>query len=139
MADLTPNEGLNRLGQLIYNEHKSTLVLYLITNTAGSLNAQSVFADLTFPTPGAGGGSASFAFATGADWTITDGVLTYPGTIIFENTGTANWTGDVTGVALCDVDSGRGSAILHQHDFSFGASTMTPSDKIRIDLLTDLA
>lgn len=127
----TPNEGRDRISDKVYD---ANTLLALYTNLAGSLDENTVFADLVEPT-GTGYARASMS----GDWNETDGVVTYdhgtPDDVEFFNSnaiGGANWSLPVTGAALLDVRSGV-TSILHFVDAP-NAVTMTPQKRLRIDV-----
>ena len=117
----TPFEGRDNI---IATRVYTGLEMRLYTNTSNSLTDASVLADLTYPS------GTGYAHQSIADsWSSSNGVVTHPTNVQFENTGGTNWTGDVTGAALTD-----GTYILHFKDLTLGTVTMTPGDILEIDL-----
>ena len=125
----SPLEGFdNIVGPRVYT---NTLTLRCYVNTADSLSAASVLADIVEPT-----GTGYAPIILNGTWTWNSGVGTYdhgtPDDPQFENTnpeGGANWSQAVTGQFMTD-----GTYILHFMDLSDGAVTMTPGKKLRADL-----
>lgn len=122
----TPHEGKdNVVVPAVY----TGLQLVLYTNTADSLDEDTVLADLTQPTGETGYGAITLSGV----WSSTDGVVTYdhgtPDDPAFENTGGSNWSVQPTGAAITD-----GTYILHFKDFADGAQTVQPGQKVIIDL-----
>ena len=130
----TPNEGRdNIISERVYTT--GTLDLRLYVNTANSLDADTVFADLTEPT---GTGYAPVSL-TGV-FSEADGVVTYdhgtPDDVVFENgnaEGGANWSQPIRGVAMTD-----GTYILHFQDLTSEVN-MTPGKKLTVDVSTLIA
>ena len=126
----TPNEGRDKIiSDRVYTS--GTLDLRCYVNIADSLDATTVFADLTEPT---GTGYAPISL-TGV-FSETDGVVTYDSDPIFQNTeagGGSNWSQDVTGIAMTD-----GTYVLHFQDL-VAPRTMTPGYKLKVDLSTLIA
>lgn len=124
----TPYEGRDNI--IVPAVYTSGLKLGVYTNTAGSLSASTVLANITQPT-GAGSGDKTL----NGTWSSSNGVITYddgtPDNPIFENTDSGNWSADVTGIFLHN-----GTYILHFKDLSSGAVTMTPGDQIEVDIST---
>jgi hypothetical protein len=107
----------------------------LYVNTANSLDADTVFADLVEPT-----GTGYAPITLSGVFSETDGVVTYdhgtPDDASFENTnaeGGDNWSQAITGVAMTD-----GTYVLHFQDLA-SPVTMTPGKKLTIDLSTLIA
>lgn len=126
----TPKEGLDLIGSRVYvNGSDMTLIAY--TNTADSLDQDTVYADLTQPTS-ANGYAPILLDGT---WTTADGVVTYVHSTPTHPTWTAtgSWSAAVTGVAIV-----YGSTIVHFKDL---ASTFTAANNRRlvVDLDTVLA
>lgn len=123
----TPNEGRdNIIAPRVYD---GTLSLGLYTNTADSLDEDSVLADLTQPT---GTGYALVPLA--GVFQSADGVVTYdhgtPDDVIFENThATNNWSAPVVGAFVTD-----GTYLLHFQDAPEAPITMTPGKKFLVDI-----
>ena len=105
----TPKEGRDKIiSDRVYTS--GTLDLRCYTNTANSLDADTVFADLVEPT-----GTGYGAITLNGVFSETDGVVTYdhgtPDDPEFENTespGGSNWSAAVTGIAMTD-----GTYVLH--------------------------
>lgn len=97
-------------------------------NTADSLSATTVFADMTEP---AGTGYAAYTLS--GTWASTNGQVTYddgsPDDYIFENTGGSTWTGgDVQGAWLTD-----GVYVLHFKDLA-NPKEFVPGAQLQIDI-----
>lgn len=130
----TPNEGRDGIiSDRVYTTN--TLDLRLYVNLADSLDATSVFADLTAPT-----GTGYAVISLNGVFSESNGVVTYdhgtPDDPEFENTepvGGSNWSNPITGVAMTD-----GVRILHFQDL-LAPVTMTPGKKLRVDLSTLIA
>ena len=126
----TPKEGLDLIGTRVYIDGADlTLVAY--TNTADSLDADSVYSDLTQPTS-----SNGYApILLNGTWTATDGIMTYvhstPTNPQWDATGT--WSAVVTGVAIV---SGT-STLVHFKDLT-SAFTAASGKKLAVDLDTVL-
>ncbi len=104
----TPKGGLNDIADLAYISGPDlTLVCY--TNTANSLGADTVAADLVQPTQANG----YAPIVLDGTWSSTDGVLTYTHSVGTHPrwTATSTWSGTVTGVAMI-----RGSMVRHFRD-----------------------
>ena len=131
----TPNEGRDFIiSDRVYTT--GTLDLRLYVNTADSLDANTVFADLTEPT-----GTGYAPITLNGVFSETNGVVTYdhgtPDDPIFENTeggGGSNWSQPITGVVMTD-----GTYILHFSDLVGGSVTMTPGYKLRVDVSSLIA
>lgn len=130
----TTKEGIdNIISDRVYTA--STLDLRCYANTANSLDADTVFADLTEPT---GTGYAPISLV--GVFSETDGVVTYdhgtPDDPEFLNTnaaGGSNWSNPITGIAMTN-----GVYVLHFVDL-LTAVTMTPGKKLRVDISTLIA
>ena len=109
------------------------LDLRLYTNTADSLTASSVFANLTFPS-----GTGYATITLNGTWSSSNGVITYDhGTPDDPSwTATDTWTGgNVVGIAITDA-----TYLLHWKDLSLGPQTMTAaSPPLVVDLSTFIA
>lgn len=94
----TTYDGLDEIGFQAYDQPPADYVLVLYTNTANSLDQNTVTSDLTQPT--ATNGYAPITLD--GSWTFTNGVIGYthstPTHPKFTATGT--WSGTVTGAAL---------------------------------------
>ena len=127
----TPKEGLDLIGDRAYVAGADlTLVAY--TNTANSLDADSVYATLTQPTS-----SNGYApILLDGTWTSTDGIMTYVHSTPTHPTWTATgaWSATVTGIAIV---SGT-STLVHFKDLSV-AFTAANGRKLAADLDTVLA
>lgn len=117
----------------VYN---NTLTLRLYVNVQDSLDATTVFADMTEPT-----GIGYAPITLNGVWSSSDGVITYdhgtPDDPVFENTnseGGANWSNPITGVWMTD-----GVSVLHFQDLVVSSVTMTPGYKLRVDISTLVA
>lgn len=122
----TPYEGRDNI---IVPRVYTGLELRLYTNTANSLDASTVLADLTYPS---GTGYAPLSLA--GVYSSTNGVVTYDDGTPDDPRFTAgsNWTGgDVVGVVMTD-----GTYILHFKDLTAGPVTMLTSDVLIIDIST---
>ena len=127
----TPKEGLDLIGERTYvNGADLTLIAY--TNTADSLNADSVYADLTQPTSANG----YAPILLNGTWTATDGIMTYVHSTPTHPTWTATgtWSATVRGVAIV---SGT-STLVHFKDLSV-AFTAANGRKLAVDLDTVIA
>ena len=130
----TPKEGRdNIISDRVYTT--ATLDLRLYVNTADSLDADTVFADLVEPT-----GTGYAAISLTGVFSEADGVVTYdhgtPDDPVFENTnaaGGANWSQAITGVAMTD-----GTYVLHFQDLVTPV-TMAPGKKLKIDISSLIA
>jgi hypothetical protein len=118
----TPNEAKdNVIGPAIY---ASGLSCGLYTNTANSLSAASVLADITEPS-----GTGYTRVNLNGTWAYNNGVVTHTPNATFENTGGSSWTGDITGAFITD-----GVYLIHFLDYSAGATTMTAGKVIDVDI-----
>lgn len=130
----TPNEGRdNIIASRVYTT--GTLQLRLYVNTADSLSAATVFADMTEPT-----GTGYAPLTLSGVYTSSNGVVSYddgtPDDPIFENTesaGGSNWSNPITGVFVTD-----GTYVLHFQDL-VSSVTMTPGYRLRVDLSSLIA
>lgn len=133
----TPNEGLDLIGDRVYVSG-SDLTLVAYTNTADSLGAGSVYANLTQP-------SVSNGYAPillDGTWVTANGILgyTHSSTLVAANpllTGwaaTGVWSATVIGVAILDGTS----TLLHFKDLS-SSFTATDGKKLGVDLQTVVA
>jgi hypothetical protein len=125
----TPYGGLDDIATLAYVSGSLTLVCY--TNTADSLGATTVAADLTQPTTANGYAPITL----NGTFTSTNGVLTYVHSTPTNPTWTATgaWSATVTGVAII-----RGATVRHFKDLTsaFVAST---GRKLAVDLASVLS
>ena len=121
----TPKEGKdNIIGPGVYT---SSLKMGLYTNTADSLDSDTVLADITEPS-----GTGYARVTLNGTWAFNDGVVTYTPDVQFENTdASAAWTGDVTGAFITDD-----TYVLHFRDRSGGALTIEAGDILKIDIST---
>ncbi len=130
----TPKEGRDFIiSDRVYTT--GTLDLRLYVNIADSLDADTVFADLTEPT-----GTGYAAITLNGVFSESDGVVTYdhgtPDDPVFENTeseGGANWSQDITGVVMTD-----GTYVLHFQDLT-SSVTMSPGKKLQVDISSLIA
>ena len=122
----TPYEGRDSIiAPAVY----TGLELRLYTNTANSLDADTVLGDLTYPS-----GSGYATLALSGTFSSANGVVTYDDGTPDDPRFTAadNWTGgNVVGSALCD-----GTYILHFQDLTAGPVTMTTGKVLVIDIST---
>lgn len=125
----TPNEGRDRISDKVYD---GDLRVVPYTNTQDSLDENTVYADLTYPT-----GTGMAIYFTVGVFSETDGIVTYdngtPDDIEWQNTnaiGGANWSADVTGIAMYDSAT---LTIMHFQDTT-SPVTMTPQKRLRLDL-----
>lgn len=126
----TPKEGLDEIADRAYiSALDYSLVAY--TNTADSLDQDTVYGDLTFPTE-----SNGYAPITlNGTWSSTDGVLTYVHSTPTHPTWTCSgtWSATVTGVAVV-----YGTTLMHFKDLAV-AFTAADGRKLAVDLDTVLA
>ena len=133
-ASGTPTEGRDFIiSDRVYTT--GTLDLRLYVNTADSLSATTVFANLTEPT-----GTGYLPITLSGTFSETSGVVNYdhgtPDDPVFENTeagGGSNWSNPITGVAMTD-----GTYVLHFQDL-VSSVTMTPGKKLKVDISTLIA
>jgi len=123
----TPKEGAEELATRIYVSGADlTLVAY--SNTADSLDTDSVYADLSLITS-ANGYAPILLDGT---WDATNGIVTYSHSTPTNPTWTATgaWSATATGVAIV-----FGTTLVHFHDLdtSFTASNQR---KLAVDLAT---
>jgi len=122
----TPDEGKD---SIIVPAVYTGLDLRAYVNTANSLDADTVFADLTEPT-----GSGYAAIALDQSWSSSAGVVTYDHGTPDDPRWTAgdNWAGgDIVGVAITD-----GTYVLHFKDLSEGPVSMTTDKVLVVDIST---
>ena len=130
----TPKEGRDYIiSDRVYTT--GTLDLRLYVNAADSLDADTVFVDITEPT-----GTGYAPITLSGVFSETDGVVSYdhgtPDDPIFENTnaaGGANWSQSIKGVVITD-----GTYVLHFQDLVTEV-TMTPGYKLRVDISSLIA
>jgi len=130
----TPNEGRDFIiSDRVYTT--GTLEIRLYINTADSLDAATVLADITEPT-----GTNYLPITLTGVFSESDGVVNYdhgtPDDPIFENTeseGGSNWSNPITGVFMTD-----GTYVLHFQDL-LSSVTMTPGKRLRVDISTLIA
>jgi len=122
----TPNSGLNQIGAWVYVANAMSLVCY--TNTANSLSDTTVYADLV--QPAVANGYAPITL-TGANWTVTNGVMTYNTDPQWSATGT--WGATVTGVAIL-----YSTTLMHFKDLT-APFIAASGGKLKIDLTTIVA
>lgn len=129
----TPNEGRDSI--ISDQVYTAALDIRLYVNTADSLDATTVFGDLTEPT-----GTGYLPIPLTGVFSETDGVVSYdhgtPDDPIFENTepgGGSNWSQAIIGVAMTN-----GVYVLHFQDLVTPV-TMTPGKKLKVDLSTLIA
>jgi hypothetical protein len=125
----TPTEGLEYASALVYG---SQLSLVCYTNTADSLGAATVYANLT--QPAVANGYAPITLD--GDWTFTDGTVSYLKDAANPRwTCTGTWSATVTGVAMVDISAGK---ILHFRDnaIPFVAANLKPFE---VDVVTLVA
>jgi len=125
----TPYEGRdNTILDAVY----TGLDLRLYTNTADSLSATTVLANLTYPS-----GSGYATISLSGVWSSTNGVITYDHGTPDNPLWTAgdDWSpGVVTGVAITDS-----TYLLHFKDLTLGAVTMTTGKVLEVDISTLIA
>ena len=127
----TPKEGLDLIGDRVYISG-ADLTLIAYTNAGNSLDADSVYADLTQPSV-----SNGYAPITlDGTWTATDGIMTYVHSTPTHPTWTATgtWSGTVNGAAIV---SGT-SVLVHFKDLAV-PFTAANGRKLAVDLDTVLA
>lgn len=105
-----------------------TLLVGLYTNTFDSLDQTTVLADLTEPT---GTGYARISLTN--TFSAINGLATYDGANpVFENTGSVDWVGDITGTFITD-----GTYVLHFKDLvPEVAQTIAAGETLTVDLVT---
>jgi hypothetical protein len=120
----TPDSGLDDIAALAYVSGDLTLIAY--TNTADSLGAATVAADLTQPTEANG----YAPIVLNGTWSTNAGVTTYVHSTPTHPrwTATGAWSATVTGVAII-----RGAACRHFKDLS-SAFTAAAGRKLEVDL-----
>ena len=126
----TPNGGLDEIALRTYvNGADLTLVAY--QNTADSLDADTVAADLTQPAT-ANGYAPILLDGT---WASTNGVVTYTHSTPTHPkwSATGSWGGDVTGAAII-----YGTEVMHFKDLTT-AFTAASGKSLTIDLTTLVA
>ena len=111
----TPAEGVDNI---LINAYTG-LYLVLYTNTANSLDSDTVFADLTQPSAvdGAAEANGYGAVSLTGTWSSTSRVISYdhgtPNSVVYTNSGTQDSWDLVVGSAITDL-----TYILHFKDFS---------------------
>lgn len=125
----TPYGGLDDIAALAYVSGALTLVAYL--NTANSLGATTIAADLTQPATANGYAPITLD----GTFTSTNGVLTYIHSTPTNPTWTAtgSWSGTVTGVAII-----RGTTVRHFKDLGT-AFVAAGGRKLAVDLASVLS
>jgi hypothetical protein len=119
----TPNDGLDDIASLSYVSGALTLVAYV--NTANSLGASTVTADLVQPT-----GSGYAPIVLDGTWSTADGIVTYLHSTP-PNAGwlaLGAWSAPVTGLAII-----RGAAVRHFKDCAT-AFTAAAGKKLEADV-----
>lgn len=138
----TPYEGRDRIiGPRIYANAAGAVVHSLVAycNLPDSLSDLSTYADLVQPT-----GSGYAPLTLNGVWASSQGIQTYddgtPDDPRWQNThASLNWSQPVTGVAIVSTIGGLGPYLLHFMDFANGQVTMTPSQRLVVNLSTLVA
>ena len=111
----TPTEGVNNI---LLNAYTS-LFLILYTNTADSLDSDTVFADINQPSTvdGAAEANGYGSVSLTGTWSSSGRIISYdhgtPDSVVYTNSGTQDSWDTVVGSAVTD-----GTYILHFKDFS---------------------
>lgn len=138
----TPYEGRDRIiAPRVYSPGAGAVVHSLVAycNLQNSLSDLSVYADLVQPT---GNGYAPITLS--GVWSSSQGIVTYdhgtPDDPRWQNVDASlNWSQPVTGAAIVATIGGVGPYLVHFMDFADGPVTMTPQQRIVVNLSTLVA